>query len=258
MKSVSQFSPFNPADLKGRVALVTGAGGGIGRAVARRFAQVGMHVVLADLHSDSLRETADGLVPAETLQWCGNLTMEPEVKELFQRIGDRFGRLDIAVNAAGVLRTTPLEEISKAEWDRVLDANVGSAFLVCRECCAPMRRQEWGRIVNFSSVAGQVGGILSGAHYAASKAAVQSLTRSIAKHLAPHGVRCNVVAPSGVETEMLRQFSQEQQEALRDGIPLKRFGAAEEIAELVLWLVSPAADYITGQTININGGAYLG
>lgn len=255
---MSQFSPYVPSDIRGRVALVTGAGGGIGRAVARRFAETGARLVLADLHDAALSATASELSNAEVLTWAGNLTMETEVKELFRQILDRYGRLDIAVNAAGVLRTTPFEEITKAEWDSVIDANAGSAFLVCRECCVPMRRQGWGRIVNFSSVAGQVGGILSGAHYAASKAAVQSLTRSVAKYLAPHGVRCNVIAPSGVETEMLRQFSEAQKDVLREGIPLKRFGAAEEIAELVLWLASPAADYITGQTININGGAYMG
>ncbi|HTE20555.1 MAG TPA: SDR family oxidoreductase, partial [Armatimonadota bacterium] len=115
-----------------------------------------------------------------------------------------------------------------------------------------------GRIINFSSVAAQVGGILSGAHYAASKAAVVSLTRSVAKYLAADGVRCNAIAPSGVETGMLRQYADAEMETLREGIPLKRFGTPAEIAELVLWLASPAADYITGQTLHINGGAYLG
>lgn len=255
---MSQFAPYHPTDIRGRICLVTGAGGGIGRAIARRFAQAGACLVLADLHAAGLEATLAELPEAEVFTWTGNLTIETEVKTLFGLILEQYGRIDVVVNAAGVLRTTPFEEIGKAEWDQVMDANAGSAFLVCRECCAPMRRQGWGRIVNFSSVAGQVGGILSGAHYAASKAAVQSLTRSVAKYLAPHGVRCNVIAPSGVETEMLRQFSEAQKDVLREGIPLKRFGAAEEIAELVLWLVSPAADYITGQTININGGAYMG
>jgi 3-oxoacyl-[acyl-carrier protein] reductase len=239
-----------------RVALITGAGGGIGRSVARKFAGEGYRLALADLNATALEQTGAELPQAWT--WAGDLTSEESVDDLFAQLLGRFGRIDAAINAAGVLRIGPIEQISKAEWDEVMSANAGSAFLVCRACCAPMKAQGSGRIVNFSSVAGQVGGILSGAHYAASKAAVISLTRSVAKYLAPHGVRCNVLAPSGVETEMLAQFTPEQAEALRQGIPVGRFGTAEEIAEVVAWLCSPAADYITGQTINVNGGAYLG
>lgn len=239
-----------------RVALITGAGGGIGRAVARKFASEGYRLALADLNATALGQTRAELPDAWT--WSGDLSCEESVRDLFAQLLERFGRIDAAINAAGVLRIRPFEEITKAEWDQVMSANAGSAFLVCQACCAPMKTQGSGRIVNFSSVAGQVGGILSGAHYAASKAAVISLTRSVAKYLAPYGVRCNVLAPSGVSTEMLAQFTPEQAEALRQGIPVGRFGTAEEIAEVVAWLCSPAADYITGQTINVNGGAYLG
>jgi 3-oxoacyl-[acyl-carrier protein] reductase len=239
-----------------RVALVTGAGG-IGRAVAHRLAAAGYPLALADLRPEPLRALAAEL-PAEPLVWAGDLTDEAAVGDLFGQILGRYGRLEVAVNTAGLLRTTRLEAISKAEWDSVVDANLGSAFLVCRECCEPMRRQGWGRIINFSSVAGQVGGILSGAHYAASKAAIISLTRSVAKVMAPHGVRCNALAPAGVETEMLRQYSDEQRASLVAGIPAGRFATPEEIAEIVFWLTTPGADYITGQTLNVNGGSYLG
>jgi 3-oxoacyl-[acyl-carrier protein] reductase len=256
--AVSSFTPFEPAALAGKVVLVTGAAGGIGGAVARRFAGLGAHLVLADRNAAALERLITELNGPEPLCWAGDLTIEPDVRLLFSRLLERFGRVDVAVNAAGVLRVQPLEDITKQEWDQVLDANAGSAFLVCRECCGPMRRQRSGRIINFSSLAGQTGGILAGAHYAAAKAAVISLTRSVAKLLAPYGARCNAIAPSGVETEMLGQFTEEQVAALRSGIPVGRFGIAAEMAELVLWLSSPASDYITGQTININGGAYLG
>jgi len=241
-----------------RVALVTGAAGGIGGAVARRFAGEGLRLVLADRNREGVERAAHSLSGAEALPWSGDLANEAEVRALFAAIEERFGRLDIAVNAAGILRNTPFEEISKAEWDQVLNVNAGSTFLVCRECCPLMRRQGWGRMINFSSIAAQTGGILSGAHYAASKAAVISITRSVAKYLAPYGVRCNAVAPSGVETEMLGLFSAEQRDVLERGIPVGRFGTPEEVAELVSWLASPASDYVTGQTLNINGGAYLG
>lgn len=255
---MSQFAPFDPSAMAGTVALVTGASGGIGGAVARRFARLGFRLALADIRPEGLEKTAAALGSAEVMTWSGDLTIEPQVRDLFGKLLERFGRIDVAVNAAGILRATPFEEITKADWDRMIDVNAGSAFLVCRECCAPMRRQGSGRIINFASLAAHVGGIMAGAHYAAGKAAVISLTRSVAKYLAPHGVRCNAIAPSGVETEMLLEFTAPQQETLRQGIPTGRFAVAEEIAELVLWLASPAADYITGQTININGGTYLG
>ncbi|MCC2668203.1 MAG: putative 3-oxoacyl-[acyl-carrier-protein] reductase [Armatimonadetes bacterium] len=227
--------------------------------MARRFAaEAGTRLVLADLRREPLEPLAAELTQAEPLVYDGDLSSEAAVSSLFAQIEERFGRLDVAVNSAGILRRTPFEEITKAEWDQVFSINAGSAFLVSQACCKPMMRQGSGRIINFASIAAQVGGILSGAHYAASKAAVISLTRSVAKYLAPHGVRCNVLAPSGIATEMLDQFDDAQKDALCAGIPVGRFGTPEEIAEVVHWLASPAADYITGQTINVNGGAYLG
>jgi len=255
---VSSFAPFGPRPLEGRVALITGAGGGIGGEVARRFAGAGALLALADRRREPLDALARELAGEEPLLWTGDLAQEEGVTELFGLILARYGRLEVAVNAAGVLTAVPFEEISKAAWDAMIDANLGSAFLVCRECSAPMRRGGWGRIVNFASMAGQVGGVQAGAHYAAAKAGVISLTRSVAKHLAPFGVRCNAIAPAGVETDMLYQFSEEQRARLLAGIPIGRFATPADIAELVLWLASPASDAITGQTINVNGGAYLG
>jgi len=254
---MTTFQPFDPATMSGKVALITGAGGGIGVQLARRFAGLDMRLALADIRKENLERTLEAVSGAEAIACSGDLAVEPAVRELFRQIRERFGRVDVVVNAAGLMKCSRLEEIDKAEWDQVMDANVGNAFLVCREACAPMREQGSGAIVNFSSLAATVGGIVAGAHYAAAKAAVISLTRSLARYMAPHGVRCNAVAPSGVETDMLWMFSEEQRETLVKGIPLGRFGTPEEIAELVLWLVSPASAYITGQTIHANGGAFL-
>lgn len=242
----------------GRVALVTGAGGGIGAETARKLAATGAQLVLADLREEPLFRAAAEINGLEPLCWAGDLSSEAGVRLLFRQIHDQFGRLDIAVNAAGMLAKTPLEQITKDEWDRVMSVNAGSCFLVCRECCAPMREQGWGRIVNFSSLAGQTGGIMAGAHYSAAKAAVISITRSMAKLMAPHGVRVNCLAPAGVETDMLRQFDDDAQASLLAGIPIGRFGTAAEVADVVVWLTSPESDFITGQTLNVNGGAYLG
>ena len=244
--------------LAGKVALVTGAAGGIGRAVVTRFAASGAQLALTDVRADALGELAASLSPADPLTVVADLTQEDAVRALVQATFDRFGRIDILVQTAGMLKATPLEEITKPEWDRVMEVNVAAPFLCARACIPVMKAQGAGRIINFSSIAGQVGGIFSGAHYAASKAAVISLTRSLAKYLAPHHICVNAIAPSGVETEMLAQFPDEILNSLRAGIPLQRFGTPGEIAELVLFLSSPAADYITGQTIGINGGSYLG
>jgi 3-oxoacyl-[acyl-carrier protein] reductase len=255
---MTPFARFEPGCLAGQVALVTGAGGGIGSAVAARMAGMGVRLVLADLRPAAVSRAAASLQGADTMIWAGDLADEAAAQELFEQVASRFGRVDAVVNAAGVVRATPLLELTKAEWDAVMDANAGTAFLVCREACRLMREQRSGAIVNFSSLAAQLGGVVAGAHYAASKAAVISLTRSVAKVMAPYGVRCNALAPSGVETEMLDTFTEEQRETLVRGIPLGRFGTAEEIAELVVWLCSPASAWITGQTIHVNGGAFFG
>ncbi len=240
-----------------RVVLIAGASGGIGRAIAQRFAQAGDRLVLADLRSESLELAPPGAdSPPRTI--VGDLSDEQVVGELFDEILRDFGRLDVMVNAAGLLRNTPLGQIKKSEWDAVLNANLGVAFLLSRGCVEPMRRQRSGRIVHIASLAGQVGGIRSGAHYAAAKAGVISLTRSMSRLLAPHGVTCNALAPSGVETEMLAQFVEADRAALLEGIPAGRFGTPAEIAAAIFWICSDEAAYLTGQCLNLNGGAYMG
>ncbi len=245
---------YNPA---GKVVLITGAGGGIGAATARRFAAAGAHLVLTDIRLDSLERVQHELSGASVLAFAVDLTQEAIVSDLLRQTMERFGRVDVAVNTAGLLRKTPLEQITKSEWDRVMDVNLGSTFLIAQACLAPMKEQRSGTIVNFASVAGHVGGILAGAHYAAAKAGVICLTKSLAKLLAPYGVTVNTVSPSAVDTEMVQEFTEEQREVLRAGIPLGRLGNTAEMAEMVYWLSSPAASFITGQTLNINGGAYM-
>ena len=255
---VSQFEPFSPEAFRGKTLLLTGAGGGIGGAIAKRFGELGVRLALSDIREEPLQEVVAALEGVETLALPADLTDEAQAVNAVRQTVERFGGVDILVNTAGILRDTPIEQISKVEWEQVMSGNVTSAFLMCRECCAPMREAGWGRMINFSSISGQVGGIYSGAHYATAKAAVISLTRSFAKHLVGTGVRVNAIAPSGVETEMLRQYPAEIIAKLEEDIPLQRFAAPVEIAELALWLSSPATDYITGQVFNINGGAYLG
>jgi 3-oxoacyl-[acyl-carrier protein] reductase len=245
--------------LSNQVAVITGAAGDIGRAVAQRLRSAGAHLALTDLHQEGLEATGRALpaAEAEVLLQVADVTQLDQVAALAERVQEAFGRVDLLVNSHGVLRFTPLDRITKQEWDFVLDVNLGGTFLCCHTFARIMRAQRSGRIINLSSIAGQTGGIRSGAHYAASKAAVISLTKSLAKWLAADGVRVNAIAPSAVEGTMIQTFPEEDQAALVDAIPLRRFARPEEVAEIVCFLASPAADYLTGQVIGLNGGAYM-
>ena len=249
--SLERTGPQAPSG--GRVAIVTGAGRGLGRAMTLGLTHAGIRVVAtaAREHAEIEAveaEAGEGMV----VPILADVTREADTQRVVATALERFGRLDVAVNAAGMLRLTPFEEIGKAEWDQVMDANAGSVFLVCRECCAPMRRQRSGRIINFSSISGQTGGILSGAHYAAGKAAVISITRSVAKLLAPYGVRCNAIAPAGVDTEMLRSSPN-----IASGLEViapEDIGTPAEIASAILFLASDEARFVTGASLLVDGG----
>lgn len=242
----------------GRVVVITGAAGGIGTATARRFAAEGARLVLADRDAARL-EAARASVPHEqVLLFVQDLTHPEAARGLAEQTLSAFGRADVLVNGVGVLRATPLEEISPEEWESDLSVNLSAVFYCCQAFLPAMRAQRSGRIISMASLAGQVGGVFAGAHYAAAKAGVICLTRSIAKRYAEFGITANALAPAAVETEMLGAFAPEQLASLRQQIPMHRFVDPEEIAGTIAFLASPAAAMITGHTININGGIYLG
>lgn len=243
---------------EGRVVVITGAAGGIGRATARRFAAEGARLVLADRDGGRLEAARTGLADGQAVLVAADLTRPEAARELAERTLSAFGRADVLVNGVGLLRATPLEEISPEEWEEHLRVNLTAVFLCCQAFLPAMRAQRYGRIVSMASLAGQVGGVFAGAHYAAAKAGVITLTRSIAKRYAESGITANALAPAAVETEMLGAFSEEQLASLRQQIPMHRFVDPEEIAGTIAFLASPAAAMITGHTININGGIYLG
>lgn len=242
----------------GRVVVITGAAGGIGRATARRFAGEGARLVLADRDEAKLQAAGEALAGASALLVAGDLGDPAAARELARRTLDAHGRSDVLVNAVGLLRATPFEEITIDEWDALLRVNLTAVFLPCQAFLPAMREQGSGRIISMASLAGQVGGMIAGAHYSAAKAGVISLTRSIAKRYAAHGVTANAIAPSAVETEMLGAFTDDQLAALQEQTPLRRFTRPEEIADVIAFLASPAAATITGHTVNINAGLYFG
>lgn len=241
--------------LEGRTALVTGAGRGLGRAISRRLARLGAEVILADIDQTALAESArliseeGGLVSTRAF----DVSNAEEVRAVF--VG--LSQLHILVNNAGICPLTPAEEISEAEWDRVLAINLKGAFLCIQAALPLLRSAGWGRVINISSLAGQMGGIAVGVHYAASKAGLLGLTKSFARLLAPHGITVNAIAPATLETDLTAQWPAELRQDLKQRMSIGRLISPAEVAEAVAFLCSPAADPITGATIDINAGLLM-
>jgi len=236
-------------DLSGKVALVTGASRGIGRAIALELARAGADLVIhyrarleqareVEAQVRSLGRRA-ALVQADVAQSAG-----------INRIAREAGRVDILINNAGMAKPQPIDEITEADWDEVVDTNLKSCFLLTQALLPGMRARHWGRVVNVTSVAAQVGGVV-GPHYAASKAGMHGLTHFYASRLAKEGVTVNAIAPALIETEMVTS----NPNASPDRIPVGRFGATDEVASVAVMLARNP--YITGQTINVNGGWYM-
>jgi 3-oxoacyl-[acyl-carrier protein] reductase len=246
------------ADLRSdRVALVTGAGSGMGAACGRRFARDHAAVVLLDDRPMSLATISEDVERAgsEALALYVDVTNASDVGDAIRTASSRFDRLDVVVNAAGILEPTRFMDISLGEWRRILEVNLTGAFLVTRSAVAPMRERGWGRIVHFSSSAGKTVSTLGGAHYTASKHGVLGLVRAAAKELAPFGITVNAVCPGLIDTEMVRATTtREQRAAYARGFPVARLGTPEEVAEIVAFIASDAAGYVTGAALDVNGG----
>jgi 3-oxoacyl-[acyl-carrier protein] reductase len=240
-------------DFTGRTALVTGAARGIGLATATVLAGRGANVTLVDVADPSGLQKPEG-----SLTIVADVTRPDDVRHAVEATVAHFGGLDILVNNAGICPLSPFAEIGEAEWDRVLAVNLKAAFLCCQAALPHLRcAGPRGRIVNIASVSGQMGGVLVGAHYAASKAGLIGLSKSLAKLLAADGVTVNCVSPSTTDTDLTASWSDEMQARVRSQIPLGRFARPEEIAEAVCYLAADAAAFITGATLDINGGLYL-
>ncbi len=239
-------------DLTGKRALVTGASGGIGRAIATALHARGAEVGLSGTRIDPLRALAETLGERAHVLPC-NLADRVAVDALPGEAADAMGGVDILVNNAGLTRDNLLMRMSDEDWDTVLEINLTAAMRLTRGVLRGMMKARWGRIVNITSVVGTTGNP-GQANYAASKAGLVGLTKSLAQEIASRGITVNCVAPGFITTAMTDKLNEKQKERILGQIPVGRMGAPEEIAAAVLYLASPEAAYVTGQTLHVNGG----
>lgn len=250
-------SALDTLELDGKIALVTGAARGMGYAIAALLGGRGARVALNDVRAEDSGRAAAALERSgvEALSVPGSVIVSDDVRGMMERVRQRFGRLDILVNNAGVLLPTRGEAISDEEWDFVVDTNLKGTFLCCREAIPDLRRAGAGRIVNLSSTAGKSVSTIGGAHYTAAKAGVLGLTRHLARELACDCITVNAVCPGLIGTEMVRSTIPESRlQAYASSFPIARLGTPAEVAELVAFLASERAAYITGASLDINGG----
>lgn len=240
-------------DLDGRVALVTGASRGIGAATARRLAEAGAHVALVSRSESALGEIADTLPDGYALVMPTDISQDDEVDRTVEAIRQTWGPVDILVNNAGEMAQGRYSEVDIAAWQRMLDINLTGTYRLVRAVGPDMETSGWGRIVMITSVTAQTGGVSGGAHYSASKGGMAALTKTLARDLAPSQVTVNAIAPGQIDTSP-ELLTDEQRDAVLGMIPLGRLGSAIDIANAVLFLTSELGSYVTGATIDVNGG----
>jgi 3-oxoacyl-[acyl-carrier protein] reductase len=245
--------------LAGRVALVTGASQGIGRACAVQLAKEGATLALVARNQEKLEDVKQEITAAggTAAVFIADIADEDQVKAAFKATLAQFGKIEVLVNNAGVTRDQLVMRMKRADWDTVINTNLTSAYLCIQQAISPMLKQRWGRIINVTSIFGQTGQA-GQANYAASKAGLIGLTMAIAREVASRSITCNAVAPGFIETAMTSGLNEELKQTALKMIPLGRVGLTQEVADAVAFLASDKASYITGHVLNVNGGMLMG
>ena len=241
---------------KDKVVLVTGAAQGIGEATAIAFARERARVALADLNLDGVLQVKEKIdkIGGEALALKVDISNPAMVNEMMEKIVDHFGRLDILVNNAGIIARGVIEDITDEMLDKVLSVNFKGVFYCCRAAVPIMKKQKYGKIVNVSSITAKRGDNTTAPCYGASKGAILTLTRSLARQLGPFGINVNAVAPHAIDTPMMKYWDEKKRKAVIESLPVRRMGKPEDVAHAILFLSSDEAGFITGETLNLNGG----
>ena len=245
--------------LQGKTAIITGSGRGIGKAIAMKLASLGANIVINDIpQSEDADKTSEEIkaMGVDSIVVKGDVRKTEDVQELIKKTLDKFGKIDIFVNNAGVTRDGLMLRMSEDDWDLVMDINLKGAFNCIKAVARPMMKQRSGSVVNIASVVGVMGNA-GQANYSASKAGLIGLTKTTAKEFASRGIRCNAVAPGFIESAMTDKLPDDVKQEYFKAIPLAKFGKVEEVADVVAFLASDMSSYVTGQVINIDGGLHM-
>ena len=246
-------------NLVNKVAIVTGAGRGIGKAIAIALAREGANIIAIDVDIQTAEEVAKEIksLDRQALAIRVDVSYSKEVNRMVQSVLKKFKRVDILVNNAAIIKRGSIEDLTEEDWDRVMDVNLKGAFNCAKAVVGTMKKQRYGKIVNISSIAGKIGDLASAPCYGASKAGMTCLAKSLARELASYGINANVVAPHAIETDMSKEWSEEKRKSIIADIPLGRLGEPEDVAEAVVFLVSDKAKFITGEVLDVNGGCLM-
>ncbi len=245
--------------LENKVALITGAARGIGKAIALELAEAGAHIAITDVATQAEMESALNEIKSlgvDALAIYADAGSFTQAQQTVDQVVEHFKRFDILVNNAGITRDMLLMRMSEEDWDLVINVNLKSVFNYTKAAIRPMMNQKYGKIINISSVVGVMGNA-GQSNYSASKAGIVGFTKSIAKEVASRKINVNAIAPGYVETAMTAKLTEDQRKQLTDAIPMKRTAQPKDIAKVVKFLASPDSDYITGEVINVNGGLYM-
>ena len=249
-------------DFNGQVVIVTGSGSpkGIGRTIAQTFAKQGATVVLTDINQEGVEANAKEIeaMGGRAYGVAGNICDKASVDALIANVMEKFGRIDVLVNNAGISQKVTVADMTMADIQRIFNVNMFGLFQITQAVCEVMKQQNYGRIVHLSSVSGKRGGgVFGGAHYSASKAAVLGFSKNLAREVSKYGITTNCVCPGLINTEIWKSLPADQAQAVIDSIPMGRPGETQEVANAIVFLASKEASYITGEEIDINGGSHM-